>query len=84
MFSKINVNGDDAHPLWKYLQAKQPGFMNNAIKWNYTKFIVDKNGQPVKRYGLSTMPFFETMPFAMENDLLKYLDEPVLSDQPDK
>ncbi|KAG0443746.1 hypothetical protein HPB47_014574 [Ixodes persulcatus] len=50
MFSKISVNGDNAHPLWKYLKEKQPGFLFNAIKWNFTKFLVDKNGQPVKRY----------------------------------
>ncbi|EEC19149.1 phospholipid-hydroperoxide glutathione peroxidase, putative, partial [Ixodes scapularis] len=51
MFSKISVNGDNAHPLWKYLKERQPGFLFNAIKWNFTKFLVDKNGQPVKRYG---------------------------------
>jgi len=70
MFSKTNVNGDEAHPLWKYLKSKQSGFLVNAIKWNYTKFIVDKNGQPVKRYGPKTNPL------EMEADLLKYLDQP--------
>ncbi|CAN8003469.1 unnamed protein product [Ixodes pacificus] len=66
MFSKINVNGDNAHPLWKYLKEKQPGFLFNAIKWNFTKFLVDKNGQPVKRYAPTDS--FETI----EADLLKY------------
>jgi len=66
MFSKINVNGDDAHPLWKYLKEKQSGFMTDAIKWNFTKFLIDKNGVPVVRYATTTNPL------AMEDDLLKY------------
>jgi len=69
MFAKINVNGNDAHPLWKYLKEKQSGFMINAIKWNFTKFIIDKNGQPVKRYATTTNPL------AMEDDLMKYFAE---------
>ncbi|TEA33433.1 hypothetical protein DBR06_SOUSAS8010331 [Sousa chinensis] len=53
MFSKICVNGDDAHPLWKWMKV-QPngrGMLGNAIKWNFTKFLIDKNGCVVKRYG---------------------------------
>ncbi|CAN8014312.1 unnamed protein product [Ixodes persulcatus] len=69
MFSKISVNGDSAHPLWKYLKERQPGFLFNAIKWNFTKFLVDKNGQPVKRYGPTDS--FETI----EADLLKYFEK---------
>jgi phospholipid-hydroperoxide glutathione peroxidase len=49
MFSKINVNGNDAHPLWQYLKEKQAGFLVNAIKWNFTKFVVNKEGEPVYR-----------------------------------
>jgi len=49
MFSKINVNGNDAHPLWAFLKAKQTGFLVNAIKWNFTKFVVNKEGVPVYR-----------------------------------
>jgi len=49
MFSKINVNGGDAHPLFAFLKAKQTGFLVNAIKWNFTKFVVDKEGVPVFR-----------------------------------
>lgn len=56
MFDKINVNGDDAHPLFKYLKHKQGGTLGNFIKWNFTKFIIDKNGQPVERHGPSTNP----------------------------
>jgi len=56
MFEKINVNGNDAHPLWKYLKHKQGGTLGDFIKWNFTKFIIDKNGQPVERHGPSTNP----------------------------
>lgn len=56
MFEKINVNGDDAHPLWKYLKHKQGGTLGSFIKWNFTKFIIDKNGQPVERHGPNTNP----------------------------
>ncbi|XP_072399706.1 uncharacterized protein [Diabrotica undecimpunctata] len=56
VFQKINVNGDDAHPLWNYLKFKQGGTLGDFIKWNFTKFIVDKNGQPVERHGPSTNP----------------------------
>ena len=49
MFSKINVNGVNAHPLFAFLKEKQAGFLVNAIKWNFTKFVVDKEGMPVFR-----------------------------------
>ncbi|KAL1437748.1 hypothetical protein MTO96_048610 [Rhipicephalus appendiculatus] len=65
MFSKVNVNGDKAHPLWKYLKQKQSGFLTDAIKWNFTKFVVDKEGQPVHRYAPTTDPV------DIEPDLLK-------------
>ena len=50
MFEKINVNGSDAHPLFNYLKEKQAGTMFNFIKWNFTKFVIDKEGQPVARF----------------------------------
>jgi phospholipid-hydroperoxide glutathione peroxidase len=56
MFAKLNVNGDEADPLWKYLKHKQGGTLGDFIKWNFTKFIIDKNGQPVKRYSPKTAP----------------------------
>lgn len=56
LFEKTNVNGDDAHPLWKYLKHKQGGILGSFIKWNFTKFIIDKNGQPVERDGPNTTP----------------------------
>lgn len=56
LFDKINVNGDDAAPLWKYLKKEQGGMLFDGIKWNFTKFIVDKNGKPVERHAPTTSP----------------------------
>ena len=50
MFEKVNVNGSEAHPLFNYLKEKQAGTMFNFIKWNFTKFVIDKEGQPVARF----------------------------------
>ena len=57
MFSKIDVNGANAHPLFKFLQIQQPGTLTNAIKWNFAKFLCNKDGIPVKRYAPTTDPF---------------------------
>lgn len=51
LFSKINVNGGHAIPLFDFLKTKQAGTLWNFIKWNFTKFLCDKDGKPVKRYG---------------------------------
>ncbi len=56
MFQKIEVNGDNADPLYKYLKTALPGTLGNEIKWNFTKFLLDKKGNPVSRYGSSTKP----------------------------
>ena len=56
MFSKIDVNGKQAHPLFKYLKSKLPGTFGNSIKWNFTKFLIDAEGKPVKRYAPTTSP----------------------------
>lgn len=56
MFSKINVNGDDTHPLCKLLKRSGDGLLTDAIKWNFTKFLVDRKGKIVKRYAPSTTP----------------------------
>jgi phospholipid-hydroperoxide glutathione peroxidase len=56
MTSKVNVNGSEAHPLWKYLKSKKKGSLIDAIKWNFTKFLVDKKGQPIERVGTTTDP----------------------------
>ena len=57
MFAKIDVNGEDAHPLFKFLKGEQKGILGTeAIKWNFTKFLVDREGKVVERYGSSTAP----------------------------
>jgi len=68
MSSKIDVNGEGAHPLWKYLKAKQGGTLGSFAKWNFTKFLIDKKGQVVKRYGPNTEPK------EIEKDLLTYFE----------
>lgn len=56
MFSKIDVNGENAHPIYKYLKKELPGFPGNSIKWNFSKFLIDQNGKPVKRFSPFTKP----------------------------
>jgi glutathione peroxidase len=56
VFRKIKVNGSKAHPLFKYLRKKTPGFFTNRIKWNFTKFLINSQGEVVKRYKPSTTP----------------------------
>jgi len=57
MFEKVDVNGDDAHPLFKWLKAQAPGLLGTKdIKWNFTKFLVDRNGKVVDRYAPTTRP----------------------------
>jgi glutathione peroxidase len=57
MFGKIDVNGDDTHPLYQHLKSEAPGMLGSqAIKWNFTKFLVDQNGKVVQRYAPKTTP----------------------------
>ena len=56
MFEKVDVNGAKAHPLFKYLKSEQGGLLGSRIKWNFTKFVIDKNGKPVKRFAPTTKP----------------------------
>ena len=56
LFSKIDVNGNNAIPLYKFLKRVQGGTFGDAIKWNFTKFLCNKEGIPVKRYGPTTDP----------------------------
>jgi glutathione peroxidase len=56
MFSKIDVNGKNAHPLYKWLKSEKSGVLGGAIKWNFTKFLVDTEGNVVKRYATATKP----------------------------
>lgn len=56
MLDKVKVNGKEVHPLFKYLKKTLPGALGGRIKWNFTKFLVDRKGNPVKRFGSSTKP----------------------------
>ena len=57
LFAKIDVNGDAAHPLFEYLKKSKPGLLGSEkIKWNFTKFLVDKDGKVVERYSPQTEP----------------------------
>ena len=56
MFSKIDVNGSNEHPLFTYLKSKKGSFFGKKIKWNFTKFLVDRNGKVIARYAPTTTP----------------------------
>ncbi|MGG5259624.1 glutathione peroxidase [Phycicoccus avicenniae] len=57
MFDKVEVNGDDAHPLFRWLRSEAKGALGSEkIKWNFTKFLVGRDGTPIKRFGSSTKP----------------------------
>ncbi|HET8730056.1 MAG TPA: glutathione peroxidase [Moraxellaceae bacterium] len=57
MFAKIDVNGDDAHPLFRHLTTAAPGLLGSkAVKWNFTKFLVDRSGKVISRYAPATKP----------------------------
>ena len=53
---KIEVNGNDAHPIFKYLKKSLPGTLGKRIKWNFTKFLIAPSGEPYKRYAPTTSP----------------------------
>ena len=56
MFTKIDVNGDDAHPLFQWLRDQKGGLLGSKIKWNFTKFLVGRDGQVIARYAPTTSP----------------------------
>lgn len=57
MFAKIDVNGANSHPLYRYLKRNAPGVLGSEIiKWNFTKFLIDRNGKVIRRYAPSTPP----------------------------
>jgi glutathione peroxidase len=56
MFAKVDVNGSNAHPLFKFLKSEKGGVLGSAIKWNFTKFVVDRNGVVVARHASITKP----------------------------
>ncbi|MDH4263112.1 MAG: glutathione peroxidase [Spirochaetia bacterium] len=69
LFSKIYVNGKNTHPLYKYLKKSAKGILgSNAIKWNFTKFLIDKHGRVIKRFASATKPE------AIENDIVKLIN----------
>ncbi|WP_216829802.1 glutathione peroxidase [Alkalihalobacterium elongatum] len=67
MFAKIDVNGESADPLFVFLKEQKKGLFSNAIKWNFTKFLIDSNGQVIERYSPTTKPS------KIEEDLQKLL-----------
>jgi glutathione peroxidase len=67
IFSKIDVNGENADPLFTFLKEQKKGLLSKNIKWNFTKFLVDQNGQVVERYAPTTEPV------KIKNDLEKLL-----------
>jgi glutathione peroxidase len=68
LFAKIDVNGDNAHPLYKFLKGEKPGLLGTeAIKWNFTKFLVNPDGQVIKRYAPTDTPE------KIKSDILKLL-----------
>lgn len=69
VFDKINVNGKDAHPIFIFLRSQLTGLLGSSIKWNFTKFLCNRKGLPVKRYGPPAKPL------QMEDDILKLLNE---------
>lgn len=69
MFAKIEVNGNDAHPLYEWLKKEKPGLLGiGAIKWNFTKFLLDREGNVIKRYAPIDKPE------AIGKDIAKLLD----------
>ena len=56
MFSKVDVNGDDAHPLYQWLRKEKGGLLGSKVKWNFTKFLVGRDGEVISRYAPTTKP----------------------------
>jgi glutathione peroxidase len=68
MFAKVDVKGDNAHPVFQYVSKEAPGILGSkSIKWNFTKFLVDRDGNVVKRYASTDTPD------SFEGDIKKYL-----------
>ncbi|KAL3849842.1 hypothetical protein ACJIZ3_011724 [Penstemon smallii] len=69
IFQKVRVNGSDAAPVYKFLKSSKGGLFGSSIKWNFTKFLVDKDGHVIRRYGTSTSPL------SIEGDIKKALGD---------
>lgn len=68
MFEKVDVNGENAHSLYKYLKSEAKGLLSKEIKWNFTKFLINTEGEVVRRYSPTTKPL------KIEDDILKVLN----------
>ena len=69
IMKKIDVNGSDAHPVFKYLKTQAKGLLGSSIKWNFTKFLISKNGETIKRYAPTTKPE------SLEKDIRQMLEQ---------
>lgn len=69
LFAKVDVNGPAAHPLFQWLTAELPGLLGKSIKWNFTKFLIGRDGKPVKRFATITKP--ETMATFIQQQLAR-------------
>lgn len=67
LFSKVDVNGESAHELFKYLRKETKGLLGDSIKWNFTKFLIDQEGHVIRRYAPTTNPL------SIEKDILELL-----------
>lgn len=67
LFEKVDVNGENAHPLYKYLRREAKGLFSDKIKWNFTKFLIDKQGNVIRRYAPTVKPS------AIEKDIVKLM-----------
>ena len=56
MMAKVDVNGSDAHPIFKWLKEQKGGLLTDGIKWNFTKFLIGSDGQVLERYAPTTKP----------------------------
>jgi len=70
LFGKVRTNGDEAHPMFLFLKGKLTGVLGSSVKWNFTKFLCDRDGVPVRRYGPPTAPM------SLVKDIEELLDKP--------
>ena len=66
---KVDVNGSNEHPVFSFLKRKKPGLFGKRIKWNFTKFLIDRNGNPIKRYAPTVKPE------KIEKDILRLVND---------
>ncbi|GAE84189.1 glutathione peroxidase [Bacteroides reticulotermitis JCM 10512] len=69
LMAKVEVNGDKASPIFKYLKKSTSGFLGSSIKWNFTKFLISKDGQTIKRFSPVTKPM------SLESSIINFLNE---------